>query len=195
MCHFGNSSERLMWHFLTYEWKSKKYWGQTISFELVKNSCLQNLFIKCLWLHPSAYLRGWKWINRIISKLARGISKFLFILGLYKFLEYLEYIISFVWSFGHSDPYLSRVKKQTYLEKLDINDVASIFASKDARTFSFHFEFHSVSSPFQSLNCYAMANINHIYIIYRQNNIVDPKPEIWNQLLINFDTCTLRSLL
>ena len=81
-------------------------------------------------------------------------------------------------------------KKQTYLEKLDINDVASIFPSKDARTFSFHFEFHSISSPFQCLNCYAMANINHIYIIYRQNNIVDPKPEIWNQLLMNFEICT-----
>ena len=69
--------------------------------------------------------------------------------------------------------------QQTYLEKLDINDVASIFASKDARTFSFHFEFHSISSPFQSLNCYAMANINHIYIINRQNNIVDPKPFVY----------------
>ena len=31
---------------------------QMISFEVVKNSQLQNLFIKCLWLRPSADLSG-----------------------------------------------------------------------------------------------------------------------------------------
>ena len=51
-----------------------------------------------------------KWINRIISKLANAISKFLFLLGSYKFLAYLECIRSYAWSFGHSDLNLSSVK-------------------------------------------------------------------------------------
>ena len=46
-------------------------------------------------------------VNRIISKSARVIPKILFILGLSKFLAYLECIRSYAWSFGHSDPDLS----------------------------------------------------------------------------------------
>jgi hypothetical protein len=48
-------------------------------------------------------------MNRIISKLARAISKIIFILELYKFLAYLEGIKSYAWSFGYSDPDLSSV--------------------------------------------------------------------------------------
>ena len=51
-----------------------------------------------------------KWIVRIFSKLAREISKILFILGSYDFLAYLECIRSYAWSLGHSDPNLSSVK-------------------------------------------------------------------------------------
>ena len=85
--------------------KFEFFWGQMILFKVVKN----NLFIKCLWLCPSAYLSGNKWINRIISKSACAISKILFILGSYKFLAYLECIRSYAWSLGYSEPDLSSV--------------------------------------------------------------------------------------
>ena len=45
----------------------------------------------------------------ITSKSAHAISKILFILGLYKFLAYLECITRYAWPFGHSDPDLSSV--------------------------------------------------------------------------------------
>ena len=38
--------------------KINSFLGQMISFEVVKNSQFQNLFIKCLWLRPSADLSG-----------------------------------------------------------------------------------------------------------------------------------------
>ena len=53
-----------------------------------------------------------KWIkviNGIISKSAHAILRILFILGLYNFLAYLECVISYAWSKGHSDPDLSSV--------------------------------------------------------------------------------------
>ena len=66
------------------------------------------------------------WINRIISKSARAISKILFILGLYNFLAYLECVRS--WSKGHSDPDLSSMHgiyfnwfPQNFLLELSIN--------------------------------------------------------------------------
>ena len=49
-------------------------------------------------------------MNRIFSKLARAISKILFILGLYNFLAYLECVKSYAWSKGHSEPDLSSVE-------------------------------------------------------------------------------------
>ena len=65
-------------------------------------------------LTPSKCWFKWiKWINRIISKSARAISNFQFILGSYKFLAYLACIRSYAWSFGHSDPDLSSVSKET----------------------------------------------------------------------------------
>ena len=45
-----------------------------------------------------------RWINRIISKRAHAISKIIFILGSKKFLACLERVISYTWSFSHSDP-------------------------------------------------------------------------------------------
>ena len=51
------------------------------------------------------------WINRILSKSARAISKILFDLGSYNFLAYLEWVRSYAWSKGHSDPDLSSVGK------------------------------------------------------------------------------------
>jgi hypothetical protein len=45
--------------------------GQTTSFEVVKNSSLLTLFIKCLWFRPSGYPVGWNWINGIILISAR----------------------------------------------------------------------------------------------------------------------------
>ena len=54
--------------------------------------------------------QGKKWINRIISKLARAISKILFILGSYNFLAYLECVRSYAWSKGQTDPDLSSVR-------------------------------------------------------------------------------------
>ena len=49
-------------------------------------------------------------MNRILSKLARAISKILFILGSYNFLAYLECFRSYAWSKGHSDPDVSSVE-------------------------------------------------------------------------------------
>ena len=49
-------------------------------------------------------------MNRIFSKLARAISKILFILGSYNFLAYLECFRSYAWSKGHSDPDVSSVE-------------------------------------------------------------------------------------
>ena len=43
--------------------------------------------------------------------MARAISKILLILGLYKFLAYLEYVRSYAWCFGLSDPDISSVSR------------------------------------------------------------------------------------
>ena len=56
-------------------------------------------------LAPSKCL--FKWINRVITKSARVISKILFILGSYKFLAYLECVRIYAWSCGCSDLDLS----------------------------------------------------------------------------------------
>ena len=65
------------------------------------------------------------WINRIISKLARAISKIIFILELYKLLAYMECIRSYAWSFGHSDPYLSSVNMESSKEQFRISIMKS----------------------------------------------------------------------
>jgi hypothetical protein len=62
-----------------------------------------------------------KWINRIFSKLARAISKILFILGLYKFLAYLECVRIYAWSCVHSDPDLSSVGGVGPSDMIDID--------------------------------------------------------------------------
>ena len=46
-CHISLSEKLPKWHL-----------GQMYSFEVVNNSPLQNLFIKCFWLRPSAYPSG-----------------------------------------------------------------------------------------------------------------------------------------
>ena len=74
-------------------------------------------FIKCHWLCPCAYLCGQKWINRIFSKLARGISKILFFLESYNFLACLECVRSYAWSKGHSDPDLCSVVAKCLLDE------------------------------------------------------------------------------
>ena len=73
-------------------------------FEVLRKCHLVTLSKICLWLRPCAYLCGQKWINRIFSKLARAISKIVFILGSYNFLASLECIRSYTWSKGQSDP-------------------------------------------------------------------------------------------
>ena len=78
-------------------------------FEVLRKCHLVTLSKICLWLCPCAYLHGYKWINRIFSKLARAISKILFILGSYNFLAYLECIRSYAWSKDHSEPDLGSV--------------------------------------------------------------------------------------
>ena len=57
---------------------------QMTSFEVFKSSPKLTLFIKCLWLRPSAYPSGLKLINGIISKTAHRIF-FLFSLLIYFF--------------------------------------------------------------------------------------------------------------
>ena len=58
--------------------------------------------------------------------MARAISKILFILGPYNFLEYLECVRSYAWSKGHSDPDLSSVS----LEQVEFIQNWQCFASK-----------------------------------------------------------------
>jgi hypothetical protein len=89
--------------------KIKNFLGQMPLFEVLRKCHLVTLSKICLWLRPCAYLCGQKWINRIFSKLARAISKIVFILGSYDFLASLECVRSYAWSKGHSDPDLSSV--------------------------------------------------------------------------------------
>ena len=87
------------------------------SFEVLRKWHLVTLSKICLWLRPCAYLCGQKWINRIFSKLARAISKILFILGSHDFLSYLECIRSYAWSKGHSETDLGSVPVLKFLNE------------------------------------------------------------------------------
>ena len=115
-CHFGN-----FWKFwkiakmaLFYPcMKIKIFLGQMTLFEVLRKCHLVTLSKICLPLRPCAYSCGYKWIIRIFSKLARAISKILFILGLYNFLAYLECVRSYAWSKGHSETDLGSVTTQS----------------------------------------------------------------------------------
>ena len=81
------------------------FWAVWNSIKLIMANyqlILHTLFIKCLWLRPSAYPSGLKLKNGIISKTAHRIF-FLFSLLIYCF-KYEVIVRSSAWSFGHTDP-------------------------------------------------------------------------------------------
>ena len=59
-------------------------------FEVLKKCHLGNLSKWCPRLCPSAYPRGKKWINGIISKIPHTNEKILFVYGSFESLERLE---------------------------------------------------------------------------------------------------------
>ena len=93
-------------HFFTHAW-NLNFFGQIISFEVAKN-----LFIKCLWLRPSAF--------------SSAISKIICILGSYKFLVYLECIRSYTslvfWPFRSRSKQCGTVVGPQILSSLELGN-------------------------------------------------------------------------